>query len=50
VLQQFCQPLDEVMRLARTGGQRMVVYQAAPGSPDEAALLRLESVQPDSGS
>lgn len=33
----------EVMRLARTGGQRMVVYQAAPGTPDEEAMLRLES-------
>ncbi|MEU4654106.1 helix-turn-helix domain-containing protein [Streptomyces sp. NPDC023723] len=33
----------EVMRLARTGGQRMVVYQAVPGTPDEAAVLRLES-------
>ncbi|QKW25151.1 helix-turn-helix transcriptional regulator [Streptomyces seoulensis] len=32
----------EVMRLARTGGQRMVVYQAAPGGPDEHAMLRLE--------
>jgi hypothetical protein len=32
----------EVMRLARTGGQRMVVYQAAPGTPDETAMLRLE--------
>ncbi|MFD5161601.1 helix-turn-helix domain-containing protein [Streptomyces hawaiiensis] len=37
----------EVMRLARTGGQRMVVYQAAPGTPDETAMLRLES--PDAG-
>lgn len=33
----------EVMRLARTGGQRMVVYQAVPGSADEEAMLRLES-------
>ncbi|WP_078630895.1 helix-turn-helix domain-containing protein [Streptomyces griseoaurantiacus] len=33
----------EVMRLARTGDQRMVVYQAAPGTPDEEAMLRLES-------
>lgn len=33
----------EVMRLARTGGQRMVVYQAAPGTADEEAMLRLES-------
>jgi transcriptional regulator with XRE-family HTH domain len=32
----------EVMRLARTGGQRMVVYQAAPDTPDEAAMLRLD--------
>ncbi|MEU0246739.1 helix-turn-helix domain-containing protein [Streptomyces sp. NPDC006235] len=32
----------EVMRLARTGGQRMVVYQAAPGTPDETAMLRLD--------
>ncbi|WP_078894383.1 helix-turn-helix domain-containing protein [Streptomyces sp. CT34] len=33
----------EVMRLARTGDQRMVVYQAAPGTLDEQAMLRLES-------
>ncbi|MEU2358368.1 helix-turn-helix domain-containing protein [Streptomyces misionensis] len=33
----------EVMRLARTGGQRMVVYQAAPGTADEEAMLRLEA-------
>jgi transcriptional regulator with XRE-family HTH domain len=33
----------EVMRLARTGGQRMVVYQAAPGTPDEEAVLRLDA-------
>ncbi|MER6926353.1 hypothetical protein ABT314_46890, partial [Streptomyces spiralis] len=33
----------EVMRLARTGGQRMVVYQAAPGTADEEAMFRLES-------
>ncbi|MCZ9343716.1 transcriptional regulator, partial [Streptomyces sp. TRM76130] len=33
----------EIMSLARTGGQRMVVYQAAPGTPDEEAVLRLES-------
>jgi transcriptional regulator with XRE-family HTH domain len=33
----------EVMRLARTGGQRMVVYQAASGTPDEEAMLRLET-------
>ncbi|GGT00094.1 MULTISPECIES: helix-turn-helix domain-containing protein [Streptomyces] len=33
----------EVMRLARTGGQRMVVYQAAPGTPDEAAVLGLDA-------
>ncbi|MFH9006619.1 helix-turn-helix domain-containing protein [Streptomyces afghaniensis] len=32
----------EVMRLARTGGQRMVVYQAAPGTPDETAMLGLD--------
>ncbi|WP_406835365.1 helix-turn-helix domain-containing protein [Streptomyces sp. AHU1] len=32
----------EVMRLARSGGQRMVVYQAAPGTPDETAMLRLD--------
>ncbi|MFJ2773569.1 helix-turn-helix transcriptional regulator [Streptomyces sp. NPDC087300] len=31
----------EVMQLARTGGQRMVVYQAPEGTPDEAAMLRL---------
>lgn len=33
----------EVMRLARTGGQRMVVYQASPGTADETAMLRLSS-------
>ncbi|MER5443595.1 helix-turn-helix domain-containing protein [Streptomyces sp. NPDC002790] len=32
----------EVMRLARTGGQRLVVYQAPPGSPDEEAALNLD--------
>lgn len=32
----------EVMRLARTGGQRMVVYQAASGTVDEKAMLGLE--------
>ncbi|MFH8291282.1 helix-turn-helix transcriptional regulator [Streptomyces sp. NPDC018059] len=31
----------EVMKLARTGGQRMVVYQAKPGSPDERAMHAL---------
>lgn len=35
----------EVMRLARTGGQRMVVYQAAPGTPDEEAMLSLDTTQ-----
>ncbi|AGL16539.1 helix-turn-helix domain-containing protein [Actinoplanes sp. N902-109] len=33
----------EVMRLARTGGQRMVVYQATPGTADEQAMLRLDA-------
>ncbi|MGW3912735.1 helix-turn-helix domain-containing protein [Streptomyces sp. NPDC005070] len=33
----------EVMRLARTGGQRMVVYQAAPGTLDETAMFRLDA-------
>lgn len=32
----------EVMQLARTGGLRMLVYSAEPGSPDEAAMLRLD--------
>ncbi|MFH9072265.1 helix-turn-helix domain-containing protein [Streptomyces alboflavus] len=32
----------EVMRLARTGGQRLVTYQAEPGSADEAAMLSLD--------
>ncbi|MGW7068505.1 helix-turn-helix transcriptional regulator [Streptomyces sp. NPDC054855] len=32
----------EVMRLARTDGQRLVVYQAEPGSADEEAMLRLD--------
>ncbi|GHF01716.1 helix-turn-helix domain-containing protein [Streptomyces fumanus] len=36
----------EVMRLARSGGQRMVVYQAVPGTADEEAMLRLESADP----
>ncbi|KUL54701.1 MULTISPECIES: helix-turn-helix transcriptional regulator [unclassified Streptomyces] len=31
----------EVMTLARTGGQRMVVYQAEPDTPDEKAMLGL---------
>ncbi|MEU1121190.1 MULTISPECIES: helix-turn-helix transcriptional regulator [unclassified Streptomyces] len=31
----------EVMTLARTGGQRLVVYQAPPGTPDEKAMLNL---------
>ncbi|MGW5865773.1 helix-turn-helix domain-containing protein [Streptomyces sp. NPDC055239] len=31
----------EVMKLARTDGQRLVVYQAEPGSADEDAMLRL---------
>ena len=33
----------EVMRLARTGGQRMVVYQAVPDTADEKAMLRLDA-------
>ncbi|MFC8131297.1 helix-turn-helix transcriptional regulator [Streptomyces sp. NPDC057302] len=32
----------EVMKLARTDGQRLVAYQAEPGSPDEEAMLRLD--------
>ncbi|MEU2562822.1 helix-turn-helix transcriptional regulator [Streptomyces longispororuber] len=32
----------EVMALARTGGQRLVTYQAEPGSTDEEAMLRLD--------
>ena len=31
----------EVMRLARTGGRRMVVYQAPPRTPEDAAKHRL---------
>lgn len=34
----------EVMALARTGGQRMVVYQAPPGTPDEKAMLGLTTL------
>ncbi|WP_328707355.1 MmyB family transcriptional regulator [Streptomyces mexicanus] len=37
-----CTLTYEVMRRARTGGQRMVVYQAAPGIAEEQAMLRLE--------
>ncbi|RAG83724.1 transcriptional regulator [Streptacidiphilus pinicola] len=37
----------EVMRLARTGGQRMVVYQAEPGTAHEAAMLRLDTAPSD---
>ncbi|RFC72955.1 helix-turn-helix domain-containing protein [Streptomyces sp. AcE210] len=38
----------EVMQLARTGGQRLVTYQAEPDSPDEAAMLRLDpAAHPD---
>ncbi|WP_055570027.1 helix-turn-helix transcriptional regulator [Streptomyces atriruber] len=33
----------EVMKLARTGGQRMVVYQAPRDTPDETAMLKLTS-------
>ncbi|MCX3061268.1 helix-turn-helix transcriptional regulator [Streptomyces beihaiensis] len=36
----------EVMRLARTGGQRLVVYQAAAGSADEDAVLKLDAGAP----
>ena len=32
----------EVMRLARTGRQRMGVYQAEPDSVDEKAMLARE--------
>ncbi|MEV3859459.1 helix-turn-helix transcriptional regulator [Streptomyces sp. NPDC050095] len=32
----------EVMSLARTGGQRLVTYQAPAGSADEAAMLKLD--------
>ncbi|MBZ4322309.1 helix-turn-helix domain-containing protein [Streptomyces huiliensis] len=32
----------EVMPLSGTDGQRLVVHQAAPGSADEAAMLRLD--------
>ncbi|MBO1337771.1 helix-turn-helix domain-containing protein [Streptomyces sp. VRA16 Mangrove soil] len=32
----------EVMQLARTGGQRLVAYQAAEDSPDEEAMLKLD--------
>ncbi|WP_051939861.1 helix-turn-helix domain-containing protein [Phaeacidiphilus oryzae] len=39
----------EVMRLARTGEQRMVVYQAAAGTPDEEAMLRLEPAAAGAG-
>ncbi|GGR73665.1 DNA-binding protein [Streptomyces aureoverticillatus] len=33
----------EVMTLARTGGQRLVTYQAEPGSADEEAMLGLDT-------
>ncbi|WP_353944079.1 helix-turn-helix transcriptional regulator [Streptomyces sp. HUAS MG91] len=36
----------EVMRLARTGGQRLVTYQAPAGSPDEEAMLKLDPQSP----
>lgn len=32
----------EVMRLARTGGQRMIVYQAEADTIDEKAMLALD--------
>ncbi|MFD9906381.1 helix-turn-helix domain-containing protein [Streptomyces sp. NPDC059063] len=32
----------EVMKLARTGGQRLITYQAEPGSADERAMLGLD--------
>ncbi|MEU1466491.1 hypothetical protein ABZ467_39135 [Streptomyces sp. NPDC005727] len=34
----------EMMRLARTGGQRLVVYQARPGTPDEKALRQMDAL------
>ncbi|GAA4968527.1 helix-turn-helix transcriptional regulator [Yinghuangia aomiensis] len=33
----------EVMQLAGASGTRLVVYNAPPGTPDEAAMLRLET-------
>lgn len=39
----------EVMRLARTGGQRLVTYQAEPGGADEAAMLRLDTAARSAG-
>ncbi|MFH8795778.1 helix-turn-helix domain-containing protein [Streptomyces sp. NPDC017941] len=33
----------EVMRLARTAGQRLITYQAEPGSADETAMLSLDT-------
>ncbi|MER5949336.1 helix-turn-helix transcriptional regulator [Streptomyces sp. NPDC001904] len=36
----------EVMQLARTGGQRLVAYQAPAGSPDEEAMLKLDPQSP----
>ncbi|NEB81579.1 helix-turn-helix transcriptional regulator [Streptomyces sp. SID14478] len=37
----------EVMQLARTGGQRLITYQAAPDSPDESALRKLDPSSSD---
>ncbi|NUU23483.1 MAG: helix-turn-helix domain-containing protein, partial [Streptomycetaceae bacterium] len=39
----------EVMTLARTGGQRLIVYSAEPGGADEAAMLRLDDAARPAG-
>ncbi|GAA2077673.1 helix-turn-helix transcriptional regulator [Streptomyces albiaxialis] len=40
----------EVMALSRTDGQRLVAYQATPGSPDHDAMLLLDMASPLDGS
>ncbi|WP_414170217.1 helix-turn-helix transcriptional regulator [Streptoverticillium reticulum] len=36
----------EVMTISRTGGQRLVTYQAPPGTPDHDAMLLLDMASP----
>jgi hypothetical protein len=36
----------EVMALSRTDGQRLVAYQATPGTPDHDAMLLLDMADP----
>lgn len=37
----------ESLELTRTDGQRLVVYMAAPGTPDHDAMVLLDMTAPD---